>query len=72
MYQQQEDCAIESILDVRESTSTPGRFELLISWLNPDLNSSWESFEQMNKDVPDLVKEFFDSPNKKSLQITYD
>jgi hypothetical protein len=56
---QLEDCAVESILDVREMLSSPGRYELLISWLSPDMKASWESFDQMNKDVPDLVKYFF-------------
>jgi hypothetical protein len=43
--QQLEDCAVESILDVREIASSPGRYELLISWLSPDMKASWESFD---------------------------
>lgn len=69
--QQLEDCAVESILDVRELSSTPGRYELLISWLSPDMKASWESFDQMNKDVPDLVKEFFFKHQSQS-GLTYD
>jgi hypothetical protein len=68
---QLEDCAVESILDVREMLSSPGRYELLISWLSPDMKASWESFDQMNKDVPDLVKDFFYKSQNQS-RLNYD
>ncbi len=68
---QLEECAIESIVDVREMPNAPGRYELLINWMNSDLKASWESFDQINKDVPDLVKEFFSSYQQYN-RLTYD
>ena len=71
----QEECAIESILDHRLISSSSGfqRYELLISWLNPAIKASWETFEQINRDVPDLVKEYFNScTGSSSHNITYE
>jgi hypothetical protein len=44
--------------------SSPGRFELLIGWINQETqerSTSWEAFDQINKDAPAMVKEFFAS-----------
>ena len=71
---QQEECAIENILDIRQMNGFSGRYQLLIAWIKQDTeerSTSWESFEQINKDAPLLVKEFFQTldPNR---EMTYD
>ena len=53
---------------------SPGRFQLLIAWINQETeerSTSWESFEQINKDAPILVKEFFRTLSD-DRQLTYD
>ena len=65
MYQQlQEECGIELILDVRPMFSSPGRYELLIGWIKvgtEERSTSWEAFDQINKDAAAMVKDFFSS-----------
>lgn len=62
---QEEQLEIEQIVEVRPMAGHYGRYELLILWAKHNKQeqqsntSSWEPFDQINRDAPDLVREFF-------------
>ena len=58
------------MIELREMTNSVGRYELLIDWIEEDdtRKTSWEPFDRINNDVPNLVEEFFKS---KVSSLTY-
>ncbi len=58
------------MIELRGMVNSVGRYELLIDWIEEDgtRKTSWEPFDRINNDVPNLVEEFFKS---KVSSLTY-